>query len=183
MPTATFQPGALLSLAIDPANQPPADPTSERILDAALELAAASGIDKLTMDEIARRAGVGRMTVYRRFGERDALLQALGVRETRRSLGQIAAALDPAEPIEERIADGFVAALRVANTHPLLVRVARFEPEILLDAMRSRPIRSPTRCGSSWSHSGARRSRPASCRSSTSRRLPSCWSGSGFRSC
>ena len=137
MATATVQPGALLSLAFDPAVEPPADPTSERILDAALELAAASGLDNLTMDEVARRAGVGRMTVYRRFGDRPALVQALGVRETRRSLAQIAGALDPGLPISERIAEGFVAALRVARTHPLLVRVSQFEPEVLLNAMRS----------------------------------------------
>ncbi len=137
MASATVQPGALLSLAFDPAVEPPADPTSERILDAALELAAASGLDNLTMDEVARRAGVGRMTVYRRFGDRPALVQALGVRETRRSLAQIAAAIDPGLPISARIAEGFVAALRVARTHPLLVRVSRFEPEVLLEAMRS----------------------------------------------
>ena len=137
MAGATVQPGALLSLAFDPAVEPPADPTSERILDAALELAAASGLDNLTMDEVARRAGVGRMTVYRRFGDRPALVQALGVRETRRSLAQIAAAIDPGLPIAARIAEGFVAALRVARTHPLLVRVSRFEPEVLLEAMRS----------------------------------------------
>ncbi len=137
MAPVSTRPAALLALAFDPAVSPPADSTSERILDAALELAAASGIDNVTMDDVARRAGVGRMTVYRRFGEKQRLVEALGVRETRRSLAEIASALDPELPIEERIADGFVAALGVANRHPLLVRVSRFEPEVLLSAMRS----------------------------------------------
>lgn len=140
MATASAQPAApatLLALAFDPAVSPPADEVSERILDAALDLAAASGVDNLTMDDVARRAGVGRMTIYRRFGDKRRLVEALGVRETRRSLAGIAAALDPDAPIEERIADGFVAALGVATKHPLLVRVSRFEPEVLLDAMRS----------------------------------------------
>ena len=40
-------------------------------------LAAASGLRNLTMDDVARRAQVGRMTVYRRFGARSALIDAL----------------------------------------------------------------------------------------------------------
>ena len=58
----------------------PRTPTSERILDAALALAAASGLRHLTMDDIAARAKVGRMTVYRRFGDKQRLLEALGAR-------------------------------------------------------------------------------------------------------
>jgi TetR/AcrR family transcriptional repressor of uid operon len=129
--------GGLLAMALDPAIATPQDATSERILDAALELAAASGLGNLTMDDVARRASVGRMTVYRRFGDRQALVQALGVRETRRALAEIAAALDPSASVEDRVTDGFVAALGVARTHPLLVRFARFEPEALLDPIRA----------------------------------------------
>jgi AcrR family transcriptional regulator len=135
---AAARPASLLALALDPGVATPVDKASERILDAALELAAASGLNNLTMDDVARRAGVGRMTVYRRFGDRQALVQALGVRETRGALADIAAAVDPGLPIEERVADGFVAALRVASTHPLLVRFARFEPEALLEPLRAK---------------------------------------------
>jgi AcrR family transcriptional regulator len=72
------------------------------------------------------------MTVYRRFGSRDALLDALTVRESRRCLLTIAKALDPQKPIDERLADLFVATLRVIREHPLLERLARVEPEALL---------------------------------------------------
>lgn len=135
--SAVAEPTSLIALALDPAAAAPLDSTSERIIDAALEVAAGSGLANLTMDEVARRARVGRMTVYRRFGDKDALVLALGVRETRRALAEIAAAVDSTDPIGERVADGFVAALRVARTHPLLVRFARFEPEALLDPLRS----------------------------------------------
>jgi AcrR family transcriptional regulator len=137
VPTAVAQPAGLLTLAFDPAISPPADEVSERIIDAALELAAASGLGNLTMDDVARRAGVGRMTVYRRFGEKQALVEALGVRETRRALAQIAEAVNSELPAEEQIADGLVAALRIATQHPLLVRFARFEPEALLEPLRA----------------------------------------------
>jgi TetR/AcrR family transcriptional repressor of uid operon len=87
--------GRLLALAFDPDVQPADDALSQRILDAALELAAASGLRHLTMDDVATRARVGRMTVYRRFGSRAALVDALAVRECRRCLDKIAAASSP----------------------------------------------------------------------------------------
>jgi AcrR family transcriptional regulator len=48
----------------------------ERILEAARELFAERGLE-VTMDEIARRAGVGVGTVYRRFRHRDEIVVAL----------------------------------------------------------------------------------------------------------
>lgn len=122
----------LLELALDPDSDTPDDAMSERVLDAALSLVAASGARHLTMDDVAARAGVGRMTVYRRFGGRQQLLDALAVRECRRCLAQIAAALDPATPIEERATELFVATLTVIREHPMLARLARVEPEALL---------------------------------------------------
>jgi AcrR family transcriptional regulator len=122
----------LLELAFDPAVGGHEDPMSQRILDAALALVAASGLRHLTMDDVAARAGVGRMTVYRRFGSRQQLTDALAVRECRRCLAEIAAALDARRPIDERAADLFVATLRVIREHPLLERLARVEPDALL---------------------------------------------------
>lgn len=119
------------------APDPPADPASERILDAALALVAAHGIGRPTMDEIAARAGVGRMTVYRRFGDRERLIDALAAREVRRCLAALEAAIDPTDPLAERVADGFAAALRLIREHPLLARFARHEPEAALDAMNA----------------------------------------------
>jgi AcrR family transcriptional regulator len=48
----------------------------ERVLKAARELFAERGLE-VTMDEIARRAGVGVGTVYRRFRHRDEIIGAL----------------------------------------------------------------------------------------------------------
>ncbi len=122
----------MLSLAFDPSVPVASDAISDRILDAALELAAASGLRHLTMDDVARKARVGRMTVYRRFGSRAALVDALAARECRRCLDAIAAALDPGSPFDERAATLFTATLKVIREHPLLERLARVEPEALL---------------------------------------------------
>jgi TetR/AcrR family transcriptional repressor of uid operon len=129
------RPGSLLELAMDPGIAPPGDATSERILDAALELVAEGGARALTMDAVAVRARVGRMTVYRRFGDRAALEQALGIRETRRGLAEVAAAQDdPDLSAPDRIAEGFVAALRVAREHPLFSRISPVEAVAAMNA-------------------------------------------------
>jgi AcrR family transcriptional regulator len=50
---------------------------SDRILDAAASCVIAYGIDRVTLAEIARRAGVSRPTIYRRWPDTQALLAAL----------------------------------------------------------------------------------------------------------
>lgn len=128
------QAARVLELALDPQTPgpAPADPVSERILDAALALAAASGLRHLTMDDVAAGARVGRMTVYRRFGSRAELVDALAVRECRRCLARLAAAIEPAAPLLDRAVALFGAVLELIATHPLLARLARLEPEALL---------------------------------------------------
>jgi len=49
----------------------------DRILDAAASCVAAYGIDRVTLAEIARRAGVSRPTVYRRWTDTRQILAAL----------------------------------------------------------------------------------------------------------
>jgi AcrR family transcriptional regulator len=131
MTAATLLERALASPA------PSGDPASERILDAALELAAASGLRNITMEAAATRAGVGRMTVYRRFGDRDGLIDALAARESKRCLAQLDEAVDPDLPAPEGIARGFVTSLRLIRSHPLLQRFARHEPEAALAALNA----------------------------------------------
>ncbi len=132
---AASEAARVLALALDPDVAPAADETSNRILDAALALSAASGLRNLTMDDVARRARVGRMTVYRRFASKPALVDALTVREARRCLARIAAAIDPAEPADERLAALFTTTLAVIREHPMLERLARLEPEALLSEL------------------------------------------------
>jgi AcrR family transcriptional regulator len=49
----------------------------ELLLCAARELVEEGGADRLTMDALAQRAGVGKGTVFRRFGNRAGLMMAL----------------------------------------------------------------------------------------------------------
>lgn len=60
-----------------PAERADAARNRRRILRAAAEVLAARGPDAVTMDEVAKAAGVGVGTVYRRFGDRARLVYAV----------------------------------------------------------------------------------------------------------
>lgn len=72
------------------------------------------------------------MTVYRRFGSKAALIDALAVRECRRCLATIAQALDPQASVLDRAVSLFITVLMVIREHSLLARLARVEPEAFL---------------------------------------------------
>jgi AcrR family transcriptional regulator len=62
--------------------------TGERILDAAIAVFWEMPYEAMTLDEVARRAGVTVQTVIRRFGGRDGLFAAAAARETERVRAQ-----------------------------------------------------------------------------------------------
>jgi len=107
------------------------DATETRILDAALEAVAAG---ESTMDEIAARAGVGRVTLFRRFGSKEALLGRLYAREVAVFLERVDIALSEFEDTADRIAEAFVVCVREGTRHPLLATVP---PGTVLEALAS----------------------------------------------
>jgi AcrR family transcriptional regulator len=105
------------------------DPTRDRILDAALEQFMAIGIRRASVGDIAKRAGVGRMTVYRRFPQRDELITAAVMREARRELEEIGRPLGAIEDPDERLVELLVRTIRAVVAQPLLARLRETEPE------------------------------------------------------
>jgi AcrR family transcriptional regulator len=89
----------------------------ERILCAAGRLIERNGIECMSMDDVAAEAGVGKGTLYRRFGDRASLLRALieePEREFQESLIRGAPPLGPGAPPPERLhafGDGLMAFL------------------------------------------------------------------------
>jgi AcrR family transcriptional regulator len=113
------------------------DASVERILDAALDQLIRYGPRRTTMDDVARGAGLGRATVYRRFPQKDQLFEAVLLRECRRFLEQLTAALAAASSLEEKIVEGYVATMRLARGHPLIQQLVRLEPETTLPYLTS----------------------------------------------
>jgi AcrR family transcriptional regulator len=108
------------------------DVLAERILDATVQEAALGGLRRLAIDDVARRAGTTRMTVYRRFGRREQLIEAMAVRETRRFIEALTLATAHARTIEEQGAEAFVSGLRFMHAHPVARRAIDSEPEAIV---------------------------------------------------
>jgi AcrR family transcriptional regulator len=72
---------------------------ADRILDAARDLLLSWGYRRVTIDEVARRAGVGKGTIYLHWRSRENVFHALSAREAAAMADAIAAAVrnDPAE--------------------------------------------------------------------------------------
>lgn len=67
---------------------PPPEPDArERVLDAVGEVLKRQGLAATTLESVAREAGVGTVTVYRRFGDRAGLLRAFTAERSPRRLG------------------------------------------------------------------------------------------------
>lgn len=101
----------------------PADETRERILDAAYELFCTRGIRHSSMDEIARRAKAARITVYRKFETKDALIDEVMLREFQRYFERFAAEVRGCQTVAERVEMAFVSSLRTFGENPLLVNL------------------------------------------------------------
>ncbi|WP_433755263.1 TetR/AcrR family transcriptional regulator [Nocardia sp. CA-135398] len=112
-----------------PLSRDDADDLETRILDAALVQFAKVGVKKTTIEDVARQAGVDRVTVYRRVGSRDDLVQAVISREVATLLGELAAMPERHSSIDDLVADIFVTVVTRWRTHPMVERMLAIEPE------------------------------------------------------
>jgi AcrR family transcriptional regulator len=112
--------------------------TRERILDAVAALIAERGLAATTMDQVAERGGVGTMTVYRHFGDRQRLLRAYASERTPRRLAA-RLELDSGDDMEPALCEFLAAAIAFLAGNPELVRL-QFAPNeesaALMAAMR-----------------------------------------------
>ena len=107
------------------------DTTRDRILQAGVEAASIHGISRLTVGDVAKRAGVSRPTLYKHFHSKEALVAAAVEREADRMVEAAAIHELPADP-RAALEEGIRSVLRVTRDHPLLDRLIRTEPETLL---------------------------------------------------
>jgi AcrR family transcriptional regulator len=114
------------------------DGTAERVLDAALRQAEDFGVRRFTIDDVARRCGLSRVTIYRHFPKKDALLDAILLREMRRFLTKADAVIAAQPTPEARLVEGLLFCLDFLRGHRLLNRLLRTEPEFILPHLTTR---------------------------------------------
>jgi AcrR family transcriptional regulator len=111
---------------------PEADPVTTAILDAAVVEFERHGFRRVALDDVARRAGVSRMTIYRRFAGRDELVTAVIDRENAVLFTEIAAELKNAGPQSNYYVEAFTLAIMQLRRHRVLNRVITDEPALTL---------------------------------------------------
>jgi AcrR family transcriptional regulator len=102
------------------------------LLDAARRLIAERGAEAVTMDDIAAAAGVGKGTVFRRFGSRAGLMMVLldtDEQASQRAFMFGPAPLGPDAPPLERLLAFGRERLRFVNTHRALLSAAARDPQ------------------------------------------------------
>ncbi len=103
------------------------------IIDATLDCLALHGTAKTTVDDIARRAGVSRATVYRVFpGGRDEVLSAAVDTEMARLFSALGVRLGEAGDLTEALVGGIVEASARIRGHRALAYLVEHEPEMVL---------------------------------------------------
>ncbi|MGE2815229.1 TetR/AcrR family transcriptional regulator [Mycobacterium heidelbergense] len=111
------------------------DDITARILGAALEQAGLVGMRRITMEDVARRSGVGRATLYRRFPTKTALIDAVVLAEARRYFEGNEQACAHATTLEDRLVYGTVFTVTFLREHALLKNLLRTEPETILPSL------------------------------------------------
>ena len=126
-------------------NTPEAEPGREprdSYLDAARDCLLDVGWRRTTLTEVARRAGVSRMTIYRTWADMPTLLGDLMTREWSDLVQQVRAGLHvEADPLT-MIRKDVVGLVRLLRQNELFVRIVELDPELILPYLFARRGRS-----------------------------------------
>ena len=105
---------------------------SDPVLDAVRDCVLAVGVRRTTLTDVARRAGVSRMTLYRRWPDVRSLVGDLMTREW---IDVATGAMPQRQPDREMrtlIVDGLVTGVEAFRAHPLFRKIIDVDPELLL---------------------------------------------------
>ncbi|WP_235608885.1 TetR/AcrR family transcriptional regulator, partial [Frankia casuarinae] len=111
----------------------------EAVLDAAKASLLAVGVRRTTLTEVARRAGVSRMTLYRRWPDLRSLVGDVMTREWTQVV-TAASAMAQAGPdggppdggLVDDLVEHIIATVEAFRTNPLYLRIIETDPELLI---------------------------------------------------
>jgi AcrR family transcriptional regulator len=108
------------------------------LLDAAMECVLAVGVRRTTLSDIARTAGVSRMTLYRRFPDVRGMLSSLITREFGKILADAGAAASGEPTARDQLVVASVHTIRALAANPLMHAVIERDAELLLPYIMER---------------------------------------------
>ncbi len=108
----------------------------DTVLDAARDCVLAVGVRRTTLTDIARRAGVSRMTLYRRWPDVQTIVGDLMTREWLALAESVMP--DGTGDAPERLVGTLVRGTRAFRAHPLLRKIVEVDPELLLPYLLTR---------------------------------------------
>ena len=107
-------------------------PVLDPLLAAARECVMDVGFKRTTLADVARRAGVSRMTVYRQYGDLPTIVNALLTCEFVALIDEVRAEVEHLPTGRERLVEAGVRLVDLLVHHPLYRRVLDVDPELLL---------------------------------------------------
>lgn len=120
---------------------PDLDEREGAYLDAARACILDVGWRRTTLTEVARRAGVSRMTIYRTWSDMPRLLGDLMTREWGNVVAAITDGPSAGSPAD-RLVTALVGGVRALRDNELFVRIVELDPELLLPYLLARRGRS-----------------------------------------
>ena len=108
------------------------------LLDAAMECVLASGVRRTTLSDVARTAGVSRMTLYRRFPDVRGMLSVLITREFGKILEDANRIAAPEPTARGQLVVAAVHTIRGLAANPLMHAVIERDAEMLLPYIMER---------------------------------------------
>ncbi|MGB0969938.1 MAG: TetR/AcrR family transcriptional regulator [Mycobacterium sp.] len=111
---------------------PDPEQVTEHILDAAVAEFERHGFRRVALDDVARRAGVSRTTIYRRFANKDELVGAVIERENVQLFADISTELKAAGPQSNYHVEAFTLSILKFRRHRVLHQMITDEPGLVL---------------------------------------------------
>lgn len=115
-------------LVITPSQDTLSDPVLRAAYDSIIEV----GVRRTTLADVARRAGVSRMTVYRKYDDLNRLLSALLTVELAELLNDATIRNAELPTARERLANTAADTCAALAAHPVMERVLAVDPEAIL---------------------------------------------------